>query len=169
MNYGAIMFENLFSRKPNSFSIDLETFAKAVRAGEVTVVDVREPNEFAAGHIPGAVSQPLSRFDAGKLPNGKPVVLFCQAGGRSRKALDQAHAAGRTDVRHYPPAACPSGARTAAPSPDPRSIRPKPPLRSTVTVSGSSTDQLTGAAGRPSRPAMVMNRGSGDAATAAGP
>ena len=95
------MFGNLFSRKPDSSSIDLETFAKAVRAGEVTVVDVREPNEFAAGHIPGAVNQPLSRFDPGNLPNRKPVILICQAGARSRRALDQTHAAGRSDVRHF--------------------------------------------------------------------
>jgi rhodanese-related sulfurtransferase len=95
------MFGSLFSRKPDPSSIDLETFAKAVRAGEVTVVDVREPNEFAAGHIPGAVSQPLSRFDAKRLPNGKPVVLICQAGARSRKALDQVHAAGRSEVKHF--------------------------------------------------------------------
>ena len=95
------MFSSLFSRKPDPANVDLETFARAVRAGEVTVVDVREPNEFAAGHIPGAVSQPLSRFDAKRLPAGKPVVLICQAGGRSRNALDKAHAAGRSDVKHF--------------------------------------------------------------------
>ena len=44
---------------------------------------------------------PLSHFDPGKLPNGKPVVLICQAGGRSRNALTQAHATGRADVKHY--------------------------------------------------------------------
>ena len=46
------MFGSLFSRKPDPSSIDLETFAKAVRAGDVTVVDVRETNEFAAGKAP---------------------------------------------------------------------------------------------------------------------
>ena len=95
------MFGSLFSRKPDPASIDLETFAAAVRAGDITVVDVREPNKFAAGHIPGAVSQPLSRFDAQSLPDGKPVVLICQAGGRSRKALGRAHAAGRNDIKHF--------------------------------------------------------------------
>ena len=35
--------------------LDLESFANAVAAGEAAVVDVREPHEFAAGHIPGAV------------------------------------------------------------------------------------------------------------------
>ena len=96
------MFKNLFSKAPKPSDVDLETFAKAVRSREATVVDVREPHEFAAGHIPEAVNCPLSRFDPRELPNGKPVVLICQAGGRSRKALDQAHAAGRDDVRHYP-------------------------------------------------------------------
>ena len=95
------MFKHLFSRAPNALDVDLETFANAVRSREATVVDVREPHEFAAGHIPEAVNLPLSRFDPRELPGGKPVVLICQAGGRSRKALDQAHAAGRDDVKHY--------------------------------------------------------------------
>jgi rhodanese-related sulfurtransferase len=96
------MFKNLFSQSPSPAELDLETFAKAVQAGEAAVVDVREPHEYAAGHIPGSVNLPLSRFEPRELPNGKPVVLICQAGGRSRKALDQSHAAGREDVKHYP-------------------------------------------------------------------
>ena len=75
---------------------------KAVDAGDVTVVDVREPHEFATGHIPDAVNLPMSRFDPAELPAGKPIVLICQSGRRSRNALDQARAAGRDDVKHYP-------------------------------------------------------------------
>jgi rhodanese-related sulfurtransferase len=95
------MFKNVFSRAPDPVDFPLEAFAKAVRAGEVTVVDVRESHEFASGHIPGSVNLPLSRFDPGRLPKGKPVVLICQAGGRSRDAVRRAHAAGRDDVKHY--------------------------------------------------------------------
>jgi|SRR5271165_3900188 rhodanese-related sulfurtransferase len=95
------MFRNLFSRAPDPASVPLEAFAKAVRAGEVSVVDVRESHEFASGRIPGSVNLPLSRFDPEKLPHGKPVVLICQAGGRSRSAVSRAHAAGRDDVKHY--------------------------------------------------------------------
>ena len=88
----------------NSIDLDLETFANAVSAGEVTVVDVREAHEFAAGHVPGAVNLPLTRFDPHELPDGteKPVVLHCQSGNRSRRALNQAREAGRDDVKHYP-------------------------------------------------------------------
>ena len=74
----------------------------ALKAGAIALVDVREPNEYEAGHIPGAVSQPLSRFDPADLPTGKPIVLVCQAGGRSLKALNAAVGAGVKNIRHYP-------------------------------------------------------------------
>jgi rhodanese-related sulfurtransferase len=66
-------------------------------------VDVREPHEYAAGHIPGAINHPLSQFEPHHLPGDKPVVLVCLSGARSAKALERALAAGRKDVRHYPP------------------------------------------------------------------
>ncbi len=55
------------------------------------VVDVREPDEFTQGHIPGAVNLPLSSFSADKLPEpmGKKLVLNCLGGKRSGLALDQ--------------------------------------------------------------------------------
>jgi rhodanese-related sulfurtransferase len=97
------MLRNPFSHSSASDgdTIEFEAFAVAVDAGDVAVVDVREPYEFAAGHIPEAVNLPLSRFTPEDLPSGKPLVLICQAGGRSRNALNQARASGREDVRHY--------------------------------------------------------------------
>ena len=92
---------NPFSQSADPDTIEFEAFAEAVDAGEVVVVDVREPHEFAAGHIPEAVNLPLSRFDADELPSGKPLVLICQAGARSRNALNRARASGVKDVRHY--------------------------------------------------------------------
>ena len=88
----------------NGVDLDHETFAAAVEADEVSVVDVREPHEFRAGHIPGSVNLPLSRFSPGDLPapSDKTAIIVCQAGVRSRKALNQALAAGRTDLKHYP-------------------------------------------------------------------
>jgi len=44
---------------------------------------------------------PLSTFDPERLPADKPVVLTCQSGVRSQKALMITQKAGRDDVRHY--------------------------------------------------------------------
>jgi rhodanese-related sulfurtransferase len=98
------MFSKLFSRSrsgPDSSVIDFEDFEEAVTADACVVVDVREPHEFASGHIPKALNLPMSSFDASQLPSDKPVVLICQAGGRSRNALMKAQASGRDDVAHY--------------------------------------------------------------------
>jgi rhodanese-related sulfurtransferase len=85
----------------DSSEISHEDLAAAVKAASCHVVDVREPNEYAGGHVPGAINQPLSRFDPRQLPSDKPVILICKSGGRSASALGKARAAGREDVRHY--------------------------------------------------------------------
>jgi len=53
--------------------------AKA-RAGEVVVIDVRPPDEYANAHLPCARSMPLEelRQRIGELPPGKPVVAYCR-------------------------------------------------------------------------------------------
>jgi rhodanese-related sulfurtransferase len=55
-----------------------------------SLIDVREPSEFASGHLQGATNLPwASGTLAGSyegLPRGKSVVLYCQSGGRSHRA-----------------------------------------------------------------------------------
>ena len=58
-------------------AIEHEDMQKAVESGECHIVDVREPNEYQAGHVPGAINHPLSSFDPAKLPLGKPLILVC--------------------------------------------------------------------------------------------
>jgi len=62
-----------------------------LRAGQALVVDVREADEFAAGHIPGAVNMPLSVFQPSRLPHpeDRMLVLNCLGGKRSAMALDK--------------------------------------------------------------------------------
>jgi rhodanese-related sulfurtransferase len=81
--------------------VDSAGLAAALKAGAHALVDVREPHEFAAGHIPGAVNLPLSRFNPAELPQGRPVILTCQAGGRSARACAAARQAGRDDVINH--------------------------------------------------------------------
>lgn len=52
------------------------------------VVDVREPHEYATGHVPGALSMPLATVPVRhhELPRDRTVHLICQAGGRSAQA-----------------------------------------------------------------------------------
>lgn len=81
--------------------IDTAGVQQAIADGTHAIVDVREPHEYAAGHVPGAVNLPLSRFDPAKLPKGRPVILTCQAGGRSARACGAARQAGREDVINH--------------------------------------------------------------------
>lgn len=72
-------------------------------AGKILLVDVREPHEFVAGHIPGAISMPLSTFDPAELPvePGKRIVLSCAAGVRSMQAAMVARSEGVEVTAHY--------------------------------------------------------------------
>jgi rhodanese-related sulfurtransferase len=70
--------------------------------GSIALVDVREAHEFAAGHIPGSISMPLSTFDAAALPRDKKVVFSCNSGRRTLMAMEKAQDAGRPELAsHY--------------------------------------------------------------------
>lgn len=60
----------------------------AARETGVHLVDVREPDEFASGHVPGARLVPLSQIPAelDSLPADEPIYLICHSGGRSAQA-----------------------------------------------------------------------------------
>ena len=79
---------------------DIETASKT---GQSVIIDVREPGEFANGRVPRARNHPLSRFNPADLPKDQSIILICQAGGRSARALEACRSAGLKDVRHYKP------------------------------------------------------------------
>jgi len=95
------MFDMFESGSANAYEVSYADLAEAMKTKACALIDVREANEFAAGHVEGAENRPLSSFDATRLPTDKPVILMCKAGGRSAQALAKARAAGRDDVRHY--------------------------------------------------------------------
>ena len=61
-----------------------ESFA-AAQAGSAVVVDVREPGEYVAGHVPGAVLMPMGQLPTrlSEIPKGLPVYVICASGNRS--------------------------------------------------------------------------------------
>lgn len=61
-------------------TVDGGELVRRVKSGEVTVLDVRPPEEYRAGHIPGAVSIPVGELKARlkELPKGRAVVAYCR-------------------------------------------------------------------------------------------
>lgn len=84
--------------------IGIEDLKSGLASGSILLIDVREADEYAAGHIAGALFNPLSRFDPSKLPvpaDGQKVVIYCRSGRRSVTAMEQARLAGRRDANTH--------------------------------------------------------------------
>lgn len=62
--------------------------------GEAVLLDVREPQEWAAGHAPQAEHVALGQVTPGSVPQGRTIVAVCRSGNRSGKAADVLAAAG---------------------------------------------------------------------------
>ena len=60
--------------------VNKETLLTQVRKGEVIVLDVRPPEEYQAGHIPGALSVPLDELEQhiSELPQDQEIVAYCR-------------------------------------------------------------------------------------------
>lgn len=74
----------------------------ALDAHQILLIDVREPAEFAAERIHGALNFPLSTFDPGALPaaGDKLIVFQCGSGKRSATAVGHCHKAGHAIDTH---------------------------------------------------------------------
>jgi rhodanese-related sulfurtransferase len=74
--------------------------AKTLVKKGAPLVDVRTPDEFAAGHIEGAINIPIDELDArkGELPKDKDIVLYCRSGARSERGRTLLVGAGFTKV-----------------------------------------------------------------------
>jgi adenylyltransferase/sulfurtransferase len=76
--------------------------AERLRAGDVDLIDVREPHEWDIAHIPGARLIPLGSFPAAipSLDRTRDIVVQCRSGARSGRAVRLLQAAGFTRVRN---------------------------------------------------------------------
>ena len=71
--------QQYFGGRKQMTPVDRRQLLSRIRAGEVTVLDLREESEFAAGHIPGARSVPLGvlRKTLRSIPRDQEVVAYC--------------------------------------------------------------------------------------------
>ena len=74
--------------------------AARMEAGEIALIDVRTPEEFAEGHIAGAVNIPLDTFDADdyRAADGREPVLYCRSDRRSGEAAQKVAMTGRDAI-----------------------------------------------------------------------
>jgi phage shock protein E len=75
--------------------------ARRLVEGGARLVDVRTPEEFGDGHLPGAVNIPVQELDrrmAELEPKNETIVLYCRSGNRSGKSARMLKAAGFADV-----------------------------------------------------------------------
>ncbi|MCR2810840.1 MULTISPECIES: rhodanese-like domain-containing protein [unclassified Microbacterium] len=65
------------------------TIAELHEQPDTPLIDVREPDEYAAGHVPGAVNLPMSTLGehVDQLP-AEPFHVICQVGGRSGRVVE---------------------------------------------------------------------------------
>jgi rhodanese-related sulfurtransferase len=77
-----------------------EEVVARMKIGGVELIDVREPAEYQAERIQGAMLFPLSSFDPQALPRNVDIIFQCGTGKRSAMAVQRVQAAGFTHTAH---------------------------------------------------------------------
>lgn len=99
MSGGALLLPALMPRGKRASATEV---VQIINRGKHVIVDIRTPEEFAAGHLRDAKNIPLADFGTriGELEKskGKSIVVVCQSGARADKAVRLIQAAGFEDV-----------------------------------------------------------------------
>lgn len=85
-------------------AVGVQVFEERVEQPDVVVLDVRTPEEFAAGHLPDAINIDVSAADfasrVAALDQSATYAVYCRSGNRSGVAVDHMVEAGFSDVQH---------------------------------------------------------------------
>ncbi len=81
---------------PNEFG----TFKKEIEEGRCLLLDVREPREYEAGHIPSAQTRPLSQMAhwPSEFAKDRMIIVYCRTSNRSRRCAEHLMARGFQDM-----------------------------------------------------------------------
>ena len=82
--------------------VDVDTVAALRQNPGVYLLDVREPDEYAAGHIPGITLIPMGEVASRltELPRDKEIIVTCRTGNRSSQIADLLREQGFTNVHN---------------------------------------------------------------------
>jgi hydroxyacylglutathione hydrolase len=96
-----MIFKKLFAApRHERAAIGVDEAKRRVDAGDALLVDVREPDEWRAGHVAGAAHIPLGEIAsrAVALPKDREILLICRTGNRSAMAQERLEQAGVANV-----------------------------------------------------------------------
>jgi rhodanese-related sulfurtransferase len=89
---------------PEGFLIlSLDAFKAQMDATDVYVIDIREPGDYEAGHIEGAVNIPIRTLaeNLNQIPADQPVVIYCASGLRAGLSLSVLRSLGYENIRAF--------------------------------------------------------------------
>lgn len=112
MKYTTILCTILFfisckgQKKSQTTEVDIETMRKEVIGKDVQLVDVRTVEEYNAGHIDDAINIDITNKEtfkqkAAALDTTKAIYIYCQKGGRSKRASRTLESLGFIEVYDF--------------------------------------------------------------------
>ncbi|MCB9137320.1 MAG: rhodanese-like domain-containing protein [Caldilineaceae bacterium] len=99
--------QNFLNNMPEgyySLGSDAAALESAMDAG-ATVIDVRQPDEYDAGHVTDAINIPIRTLaeNLDQIPADSPVIVYCASGHRAGMSLAALQTMGLNNVRSFPP------------------------------------------------------------------
>ena len=82
-----------------------EALKSIINSDNPALIDVRQPFEYSSGHIPNAINISLQTLTANldKIPNDRPVILYCATGYRTAMGVMTLQMLGYSNVRAFSP------------------------------------------------------------------
>jgi rhodanese-related sulfurtransferase len=105
-NFNPAITEFLQGIPPGYYALmKIEDLQSLMQQDDPVLIDVREPSEYAFGHIPTAINIPLRSLtqNLDQIPQDRPVILYCTTGYRTAMGVMALELLGYQNVRGFPP------------------------------------------------------------------
>ena len=99
--------DNFLTSLPSDYYTiaNTEALKSIINSDNPALIDVRQPSEYSSGHIPNAINISLQTLTANldKIPNDRPVILYCATGYRTAMGVMTLQMLGYSNVRAFSP------------------------------------------------------------------